>query len=333
MSALGDVMIALPHVETIAENHKDDQVWILTGPQFAEFFINHPQLRVAVLDRHDKLFGNSTLSRILWIRKKQFDCIYDLQGNRTSRLLVRFSDAPKKVGTQPRAIYTHSPKHEYTRKTRQNVFDRLNETLQSGGLPPATAGSTLYLTENERGLVGKWKNETGLVDKNYALFHAGSSEEWLSKRWPEKHFAELARLVEAQGIQCIWVGGPDEKELNARLASRSGIDATGLFTLLQLYSLGREARFAVTNDSGPMHIFCASGIPVYGFFGPTDWTRSHGAGQSGRVLSNDVSCSPCFSGVCKSSVGHICLKGIEPEKVFHLIQEELLHDETFSTVV
>lgn len=326
MSALGDVMIALPHVETIAERHKDDQVWILTGPQFTEFFINHPHLRVAVLDRHDTLFGNSTWSRILWIRKKKFDCIYDLQGNRTSRLLVRFSGSSKKVGTQPRSIYSHSPKREYTRETRQNVFDRLNETLVSGELPPASPGCRLYLAEKNREVVNKWKNEAGLTDKKYALFHAGSSEEWLSKRWPEDHFAELAGMISAQGIQCIWIGGPDEKELNARLASGGGIDATGLFTPLQLYSLGIGARFAVTNDSGPMHILCASGIPVYSFFGPTDWTRSHGAGQAGRVLSMDVSCSPCFAGVCKSPLGHVCLERIAPENVFHLIYKELFHD-------
>lgn len=324
MSALGDVMIALPHIEAIAAQHKNDQVWVLTGPQFVDFFCNHPRLQVAVLDRRDRLFDNSTWSRILWTRKMKFDCIYDLQGNRTSRLVVRFSRSPRKVGTQPRSVYTHSPKHEYTRETRQNVFARLNETLISGGLAPASPGCSLYLAGRDREKVEQWKKKFGLQEQNYVLFHAGSSGEWLSKRWPAEYFSRLAGMFESQGASCVWVGGTDERQLNARLAEKAGVDATGLFTPLQLYYLGKSARFAVTNDSGPMHILCASGIPVYSFFGPTDWQRSHCAGQAERVLAAKVSCSPCFSGVCKSPAGHVCMKDMAPEKVFELIQREQL---------
>ena len=324
MSALGDVMIALPHVEMIANHHRDDQIWIVTGPQFAEFFSNHPRLNVVVLDRNDRLFGNSTWARIFWTRTMKFDCIYDLQGNRTSRLLVRFSGAPRKVGTQPRSIYTHFPKKKYTRESRQNVFTRLNETLISGGLPPASPGCFLHLTDTDRAKVTRWRVANGLKEKKYALLHAGSSKEWLSKRWPEKYFARLAEIIWTKGITCVWVGGGDEKDINARLAAETGIDATGEFTPLQLYELGRGALFSVTNDSGPMHIFCASGIPVYSFFGPTDWKRSHGAGQAERVFTEDLSCSPCFSGVCRSSAVQLCMERITPERVFALIDRELL---------
>lgn len=326
MSALGDVMIALPQVEAITEQHGEDQVWVLTGPQFAEFFVNHPRLRVAVLDRRDRLFGNSTWSRILWTRKMKFDSIYDLQGNRTSRLLVRFSGSPKRVGTQPGSVYTHSPEHEYTRESRQNIFARLNEILIAGGRAPATAGCSLYLAAEDREKVERWKEAAGLAEKKYALLHAGSSEKWPSKRWPEKHFARLAGMIAAKGIACVWVGGSGERELNQRLAAAGGVDATGLFTPLQLYDLGRGACFAVTNDSGPMHILCASGIPVYSFFGPTDWKRSHGAGQAERVLSADTPCSPCFAGVCQSPSGHVCMESIDPEKVLQQIDRELRLD-------
>jgi len=328
MSALGDVMIAYPHIETIVEHHLGDEIWVLTGPDFAELFIHHPHLRIAVLDRADTLFGNSTLSRIFWVRKNRFDCIYDLQGNRTSRLLVRFSGSPVKVGTQPKTIYTHSPRIEYTRETRQNVFERLNETLVAGGLPPTTPGCILYPSGKARKKVIEWKNLMGLIDANYALLHAGSSREWPSKRWPEKYFATLSMMLEASGIQCIWVGGPDEKTLNERLAGGCGIDATGLFSPIQLYDLAKNARFAVTNDSGPMHVIAASGIPVFAFFGPTDWIRSHCAGQGRRVFTNEAPCSPCFSGVCKSAQSHICMTDIRPEQVFQTIKDEVLSDRT-----
>ena len=64
-----------------------------------------------------------------------------------------------------------------------------------------------------------------------------------------------------------------------------GIDATNVFTLPQLAILGQRARFAVTNDSGPMHVLSASGIPVFALFGPSNWRRNHALGQAARALS------------------------------------------------
>ena len=91
MTALGDVFMALPHVDAILNHHCDDQVWIMTDPFFASLFINHPRLHVTVLDRRHFWGKHSPLSATSWARKKQFNAIYDLQGNRTSRRVVRCS--------------------------------------------------------------------------------------------------------------------------------------------------------------------------------------------------------------------------------------------------
>ena len=129
MSALGDLFMALPHVDVILTHHPKDEVWLLTSPPYEELFHHHPRMNVTVLDRNERFRRNGTLGRVRWIRRQRFSVIYDLQGNRTSRLLVRFSNAKITVGTQPRSIYRFHPELPYTRDTRQNVFDRLNDTL------------------------------------------------------------------------------------------------------------------------------------------------------------------------------------------------------------
>jgi ADP-heptose:LPS heptosyltransferase len=55
--------------------------------------------------------------------------------------------------------------------------------------------------------------------------------------------------------------------------------------IAQLAELARHARFAVTNDSGPMHACAAAGVPVFGLFGPSDWRRNHALGQRAHVLA------------------------------------------------
>jgi heptosyltransferase I len=322
-SALGDVFMALPHIDALIAHHTGAAVWLLTTAPYADLFANHPTLRTAILDRNRWFAKTATWRRLVWIRRQRFSAVYDLQGNRTSRLLTRFSGAPVRVGTQPRRGYNFHPDIPYTQSTQQNVFDRLNETLTSAGLPPAAPGATLYPSEDDTRCVNRWRDLHHLKTKRYALLHAGSSSTWLSKRWSKERFQKLAGMIQETGIRVVWVGGDADRDLNRYLAQYAGIDATNQFSVLQLYLLGKNALFAVASDSGPMHILSAAGIPVYGFFGPTSWVRSHAVGQKARALFGDVDCSPCFSGSCPPERAHICLESIEPEAVFSTIQRHI----------
>ena len=154
--------------------------------------------------------------------------------------------------------------------------------------------------------------------------HAGSSRRWQSKRWEEAHYLDLATALEARGFSVIWIGGEDERELNQRLAQEVGVDASGVFAYTDLIVLGRKAAFAISNDSGPMHLLSMSGIPVYAFFGPTDWQRSHAVGQQEHVLLNPVPCSPCHLRVCPPEHRHECLADISPDMVLARLQVDKL---------
>ncbi len=323
MSALGDIFMALPQIEAIIQRHADDRIILLTGPGFDHLFANHPRLQVEILDRKDGFGPLGTIGRTIWTYKQKFDVIYDLQGNRTSRTLVRFSKAAKRVGTQPRAVYNCHPQTEYTRNTQQNVFDRLNESLLAAGIPPAEPRSLIYCSDVNQQAVDQFKQQYGLDSKPYILFHAGSSSEWPSKQWPGDNFIELAEMFTRLGISSIWLGGPEDRQINEYLSSRTGIDATDFFSFTQLAVLAADALCGVTNDSGPMHIMAAANIPVYSFFGPTSWIRSHAMGQQERVLTANTPCSPCFKGICPSDKKHQCLTDITADQVYEKVNNEL----------
>jgi hypothetical protein len=93
--------------------------------------------------------------------------------------------------------------------------------------------------------------------------------------------------------------------LNASLRNDGDVDATGLFDILELAEVGRSARCAVTNDSGPMHVLAAANIPVYALFGPSDWRRNHALGQADRVFAcvdydtrhAGAACADCLAAV------------------------------------
>ena len=125
----------------------------------------------------------------------------------------------------------------------------------------------------------------------------------------------LAQRLEESGVRVVWLGAGHDAPRNRALSQHAGIDATDAFGVRELAELGRHALFAVTNDSGPMHVLSAAGIPVYAFFGPTNWRRNHALGQADRVLGHPVDCSPCSLGVCPPERGHACLAGVTAEAV------------------
>lgn len=144
--------------------------------------------------------------------------------------------------------------------------------------------------------------------------------EWgASKRWPWRRFAELAtelrrRLPESRQLV---VAGPKEVWLAVRVFEESGKIHPVIGPDLDLGALAgvlSHLDLLVTNDSGPMHLAAALGVPCVALFGPTDPRRTAPAGDGHVVLSRDLWCSPCFRRRCPL-LHHGCLRGISVAQV------------------
>jgi lipopolysaccharide heptosyltransferase I len=320
MSALGDVVLALPHIHAIAAHHRKDDLHLITGTGAAGLFAVSETFHLTRINPNRRLGANGRWAVGRWVRRQGFDRVYDLQGNSASKTLVRASRAPLRVGTQPDPVYNRCAPGKWRRTIAQNAFDRLNDTLASAGVPGAAPATGMAIGEAEIGPVEAWMAEKRLTPREFVVMHAGCNSRWRSKRWPAAHFVRLSKMIENCGLNTVWVGAREDADLNRAIASQAGIDATGVFSLRQTFALATKARFAVSNDSCPMHLFALTGIPVYSFFGPTNWQWSHPTGQGQRVLRAGVDCSPCFKPVCPPEKEHACMEGITPEGVFERIE-------------
>jgi heptosyltransferase-2 len=145
-----------------------------------------------------------------------------------------------------------------------------------------------------------------------------------SKRWPWQHFVELARLLrQAQPqVRIAILCGPKELWTAVRIREETGnihpvvgpeLDLAGLAAVLAHLDV------AVTNDSGPMHLAAALGVPTVALFGPTDPRRTAPPGSHHQVLTRNLWCSPCFFRRCPL-LYHGCLRLLEPRVVLEAIQ-------------
>ena len=275
--ALGDMIIASPIIRCLLNLHQGARIWLLTTPPHAGLFAGHKDLRIKTAERGGLA---QTLRQAVWLRKMAFDRIYDLQSSDRGGLLCALSGAGLRIGNHPRFPYHIHPARRYAGDC--HCFERLNQMLEQADgrradpkprLPPEPAASDK---------VRDWLKARDLSGRPFALLHAGSSRKHPQKRWP--YYAALARAIFASGVNIIWIGAGEDAALNQKLSRTLGTDATGQFNVPELIALGQEARFAVTNDSAPMHILSCSDTPVYGLFGPTNPRRSHALGHAGRVI-------------------------------------------------
>jgi heptosyltransferase-2 len=199
----------------------------------------------------------------------------------------------------------------------------VNENFKSADLRMEDAG------ENAEESVKKMLKEAGVEGKILAGVHPGSV--WPTKCWPEENYAKLiTRLERELGIISIIVGGKNDLDLGeqvVRLADAHPINFSSKTTLTELMALMKHFKIFITNDSGPMHIATAFGVPTLGIFGPT--TKELGFfpyGEGHRVIEvKGLPCRPCaLHGGKKCPEGHFkCMRDITVDEVFAAAKEML----------
>jgi heptosyltransferase-2 len=137
-----------------------------------------------------------------------------------------------------------------------------------------------------------------------------------AKRWLPERFAAVADTLAARGARIALVGGAAERPIAEAIAAQMRAPARvlcGETTVPELVGVLARLRLLVTNDSGPMHVAAALGVPVVAVFGPTDWRETHPVGEAHRVVREPVHCSPC--GLRECPIDHRCMRRVSVDRV------------------
>ena len=163
----------------------------------------------------------------------------------------------------------------------------------------------------------------------YVVLNPNAGRLSLERRWPPASFAELAaRLVEDDGTPVVLVGSPGEAEYVGAIRDSvdaalrpSVVDLSGRLSIGELCALLAGAGAVVTNDSGPMHLAAALGVPTVGLFGPETPVMYGPVGARAVGLWKPPACSPCIN-VHDNKVAN-CIHG-RPECLVNITVEEVL---------
>src|SRR6185436_14215947 len=154
----------------------------------------------------------------------------------------------------------------------RHIVDLNRDLLQAIGVPSPLSEPALHLLPAERAAAQARAAALGAAAPRVVV-HPGAH--YASQRWATDRFAEvIARLTERIGAACLVVSGPGEEGLAEAIgAATSDALLTGPLDVRGLMGMIAVADLFLGNNSGPLHIAAALGIPTISLSGPTDLRR------------------------------------------------------------
>lgn len=290
-SSAGDIVLTAPALHTLATAWPQAQICFATKARFAELVRYNPHVhQVMSLEADESVWD---FRRRLEAFRPQ--ALLDLHGKLRSRILSGLVPRARRASWRKRSVSQTLAVRLRLRpyQSEMRVADRYHlgvEELVGKALPP---GELKYHVPAEVDAeVHRILAESGL-DLSLPIVGMSPGALWETKQWPSEYFGGLARRLGDAGYQVAVSGSPAEAPITAAVART----APGVVDLAGRLSLGELPGFIslcvafVANDSGPMHMARALGVPTLAFFGSTDPGQFDFSGHS--VLFGDLPCSPC----------------------------------------
>jgi len=313
LRAIGDVLLSSAVLPGLRRAHPGATVDFLTEKFCAGVVEGNPHVsQVLTFDSRTE----SGASLIRRVRAGKYDLVLDLFGNPRSALLTLLSGASLRVGYRFnwRAL-CYNVVVEPRGGTVHNVEFNL-DALARLGIDGKEGKPFFPVDSRAEAFADGFFRDSGLDPARTVALNAGGG--WISKKWRPEEFASLGRrIVEGGTSRILVIWGPGEEQDARRISGAIGEGALPAppTSLGQLGSLLKRCSMLVTNDSGPMHIAAALGVPVLAIFGPTLPALQGPVFTEAVVVRNErLDCLGCSFTECP--IGNPCMVELTVDEVY-----------------
>ena len=232
--SLGDIAQASGAIQDICENHKNDDVYLLTTKPYFDLFKKNPFLKGVILDKRLPRYNLIYLYFLMReLKKYSFSKVYDLQNSSRTAFYKRilFPKATKEIWSSTETTLPEG--------TTKQDFDK---------------DSVLIRFDYQ-------------LNKYIVLFPF-CSPHLTSKKWP--YFNDLINMINEKSkneIKIVIAPGPGEIKEASNINALCILDNGKALDISQLAGLIKDSLFVVANDTGPAHITAHLGSKGIALFG------------------------------------------------------------------
>lgn len=309
---LGDVVLMTPMLRALRERFPGAEITVLAKAH-AEELLRESELadKVVTFDfpwtanadkykpsRYDRRLMRDLIRRL---REESFDLVIDCRMDARSGALAYATGAPTRIGYDFGGggfLFTHaltaSPDDHHRAHDWLKLLEPLDDGRWNDGAPttPTELGKRyaprLTVSLAERADAERRLRSFGIQEGELIVgIHPGASRP--RGRWPLEHFAWVAdSLTSRYASRCVIFVDPEGYGESMPLRSEACFVRASLREMMALMTC---CDVFICNDSGPMHIADALGVPVVGIFttGNPVWHRPFGENQLfvGRGTGHD----------------------------------------------
>ena len=263
--SLGDIAQASGAIQDISENHKDDDIYLLTTKPYLDLFRKNPNIKEPILDKRLSRFNLIYLYSLMrTLKKHKFLKVYDLQNsNRTSFYKsILFKSSNKDIWSSSlTTLPAGKTKDEFD---KLSVLDRFEHQLKTSNLNTKHTLSPDFSWACSD--ISNIKTEYNL--NKYILLFPFCSPHLTIKRWP--YYNELIEKIKNKfnsEFKIILAPGPSEIKDASKFNSLCILDNGKALDISQLSTLIKDSSFVIANDTGPAHMAAHLGTKGLTLFG------------------------------------------------------------------
>ena len=323
---VGDAVMSIPALQALRASFPAAHIAILAKPWVAGLYGREPFCdELIAYDTRPGARGLSSKWKIArGLSERRFDCAVLLQNAFEAASVAFVAGIPERVGYRrdgrglllTRAIRVPAP-GEIPRHQRFYYLELLKRAELISGYPQdgeIRLSGAPAAAEQGRTRLQKAGISGPVIGVSPGAAYGGA------KRWIPERFGEAAVQVARERKAAIAVFGSSEERdvctLVQQIVEAAGQRCTnfaGNTALAEFIELAAACEVFLTNDSGPMHIASALGVPTVAIFGATDESATGPTGMHSRVIRQPVECSPCLLRECP--IDHRCMKAVSAERV------------------
>jgi heptosyltransferase-2 len=324
---IGDVLLSTPVIKALRDSYPNAYMAMIVSPYAKDIVEGNPYLdEVIIYDKDGK--HKSWVRSIKFARnlkKKKFDLTIILHPTNRVHLVTFFARIPKRVGYDRKLGFLLTDKIRHTKQLgEKHELEYALDLVRYLGIEPKDKSLFMPIKPESEKWVEELFQQEGIEKTDKLLvIHPGAS--CPSKIWPSERFAEVAdRLMEKYGFKVLLIAGPKDIKIAQEVIKKMrhpAVNLAGKTSVSQLATILKKCQLFISNDSGPVHIASAVGIPVISIFGrnqkglsPLRWGP---LGRKDRVLHKEVGCIECLAHNCVKEFA--CLKAISVEEVLNTV--------------
>ena len=263
--SLGDIAQASGVIQDISENHKNDNLYLLTTKPYFDLFKRNPYLQDVILDKRLSRFNLIYLFSLMRkIKKLNIVKVYDLQNSsRTSfykKILFPNSNLNKWSSSET-TLPENKSKEEFD---KISVLERFEHQLRTSGLKTKNTlkPDFSWSCEDIKRILSEYKLS------KYIILFPFCSPHLTIKKWP--FYNELIETFKNKfndEYQIITAPGPNEINDAKKINALTILDNGKALNISQLASLIKNSSFVVANDTGPAHMAAHLNVKGLTLFG------------------------------------------------------------------